>query len=532
MIIHKVKCKNFKSFRQETEIDFDRLKGLYKVTGKIGSGKTTIGEIIIYALFGSITGKNNTDLISWGEKHGTVEIYYTCHGDDIYIKRELNSYGQSPVTVTVNGDLMCFTDKRNAQVQLESQYMDVTRTIMELLCIISFNNFTSLSTLNTKQTREFLNYVFNFNVLSQYVDACKSEQNKIKGKIQSTQAGINIYKNQLTKYNNIIKQTCGDDKQIHQTIQQLKQNIQDRKSKDNESLQQLKQDLQQYHVRLGEIKAAGIAKKKEIDLIKKGICPTCGAPIDDSNLSTKEQERKILLDSYGDINAHIRILTAQISQIDSEMTKYISEQENVVKSQENELLKISERNKINQQDIVGTEKQLIQDENLLKEEEINLAQYNRLYGILANDIRQSIINSFIPALNSNIQQISNMMSLEFVPEFDVDFSCSVVKNGQTIPTSSLSTGQLKLVDMVIILGVLNSILTRINTNIIFLDELFSNLDAGARTEMIGVLRCTLPKDSSIFIVSHQDMEDALFDGQLKMQLVKNKEGQLQTSIEM
>ena len=55
MIIHKLKCKNFKSFREETEINFDNLQGLYKVSGRIGSGKTTIGEIIINTIYTPIT---------------------------------------------------------------------------------------------------------------------------------------------------------------------------------------------------------------------------------------------------------------------------------------------------------------------------------------------------------------------------------------------------------------------------------------------------------------------------------------------
>ena len=73
-------------------------------------------------------------------------------------------------------------------------------------------------------------------------------------------------------------------------------------------------------------------------------------------------------------------------------------------------------------------------------------------------------------------------------------------------------------------------MARVNTNIIFLDELFSNLDGATRTELIGVLRYILPKNSSILVVSHQDIDNNLFDGQLRMELKESENNQKQTNI--
>jgi DNA repair exonuclease SbcCD ATPase subunit len=73
MIINKIKIQNFKSIYDELVLDFNDIKGLWKIGGTVGSGKTTIGEAIIFGLFGSIKGKNNGELISWGNKHGMIE---------------------------------------------------------------------------------------------------------------------------------------------------------------------------------------------------------------------------------------------------------------------------------------------------------------------------------------------------------------------------------------------------------------------------------------------------------------------------
>ena len=105
-------------------------------------------------------------------------------------------------------------------------------------------------------------------------------------------------------------------------------------------------------------------------------------------------------------------------------------------------------------------------------------------------------------------------------EFDSNFKCNISLCGidKDIPVSSLSTGQLKTVDMVIILGVLGTVIGSNGINILFLDELFSNLDAGLRNEMCSVLRESLQPDSTIFIISHTDLEDKYFDGNIHMKL--------------
>ena len=46
MIIHNIKITDFKSCYGSHYFDFDKMKGLIKLSGPIGSGKTTIGEAL------------------------------------------------------------------------------------------------------------------------------------------------------------------------------------------------------------------------------------------------------------------------------------------------------------------------------------------------------------------------------------------------------------------------------------------------------------------------------------------------------
>ena len=104
-------------------------------------------------------------------------------------------------------------------------------------------------------------------------------------------------------------------------------------------------------------------------------------------------------------------------------------------------------------------------------------EWEMLWQILSNDIRSKILSSFIPTLNENIIKYSQRLQQPYIISFDSSFKCGIKLAGidQEIALSSLSTGQLKTVDMIIILGVLGTILGGESCNVMFLDELFSNL---------------------------------------------------------
>lgn len=535
MIINKIRVRGFKSFVDETTIDFSELHGLWWVSGHIGAGKTTIGEAIIYGLYGTVTDKTNASLISWGKKHGLVELWCRSKNKNLYIKRELNAYGQSPMSVEVDGEPIVFTNKRNAQLQLEADFLDTPRTTMELLCIISFNNFKSLSTLNTKDTKLFLDQVLGFDLLTTYIETCKNEQSELRTTQLKIQSQISASQSQITRMKSY-KFIDGDPDLIRQDINNLKKEIAEKERVTKNILGPIQTDLTEQQRKLIEVKTLGQNKKREIDFIKKGKCPTCGAPIDQSTLDIKEKEREVLKDQYITIDRHISDLNAQISQINSESTSYITERKNRVKSQENELIRLNEQakhTKVNQSEIDRLESEITDLKSQLEEITKTLIEYDRLVQIFQVRIRSQVLESFIPSLNKKIKEIAGMLSMRYVPEYDSMFKCSIRSaNLDTIPTKSLSTGQLKMVDMVIVLAVLSSLISKVSSNIIFLDELFSNLDPRTRSELVSVLRASLPVNTTVLIVSHQDIDDGLFDGHIKAKLAPSEDGVDRTELKI
>lgn len=525
MEVKNIKITNFKSIYDTVYIDFEDIKGFWKISGSVGSGKTTIGEAIIFGLFGSINGKNNPDLISWGRKHGCIEINCVSRGRNIYIKRDINSYGQSPLYVEVDGEELIFTNKRDAQSQLEQEYYDSTKTTLELLCIISFNNFKSLATLSTQDTKKFLDQVLGFYTLTQYSDVCKvlktnnlSQMRTVRGYMSQTQSQID----KLTELSNIeyIEGNIADIKQSISNIEAICNEL----NNDFEKEQTINnKKIKSKNSEMTKILTLGKKLAKEIEFLEKGICPTCGANIDQSKLQDKRDEKDILLNQYSTIKRELDNIENEWNKCVTAHHSKLSDLKNEKQKYNSTLIKLQEQEKriaINTNEISNLKTKLQEFEVVIEEYQKEDSEWDSLHNILSNTVRSKILESFIPTLNKNILKYTQRLQQSYLIQFDSNFKCNINICGldKPISLSSLSTGQLKIVDMIIILGILGTIIGNNSINIIFLDELFSNLDSKLRNEMCMVLKENIRPDHTMFIISHTELENNYFDGEIHLKL--------------
>jgi recombinational DNA repair ATPase RecF len=105
MKIQSVEWKNFNSYGNIVQrIDFEADRGdLYLLLGGNGHGKSTISEVITFALYGKIERKNKTDLpnrinknlwcrIVIRSKNKIVEIKIHVPGDDFMVKKQCKTF--------------------------------------------------------------------------------------------------------------------------------------------------------------------------------------------------------------------------------------------------------------------------------------------------------------------------------------------------------------------------------------------------------------------------------------------------------
>lgn len=538
MIIQRIRIKNFKSIYEEFILDFNNIKGLWKISGNVGTGKTSIGEALIYGLFGAIGGKNVMDLISWGRKHGEIEIWCISKGKSIHIKRELNSYGQSPIWIYVDGEELFFSNKREAQSALENEYYDVSRTTIELLCIISFNNFKSLTTLNSADTKKFIDYVLGFQILSKYNDICKEFIDEHKRNTAYDEEEIKKIEAQCNK----IKEISGIDilyidiEEVLNQISCIDKNLKDLQRQYDIDIKQdidKKNDLEEKKTTISTL---GKNKKTEINLIKNGKCPICGNIIDDSLITQKKLELNDLSFQYVYINEELQKVKESLKKTQEIFTSSQNDLKKKLDGLKNKKTIYEEQSKrlqINENEVKVLEGRIqsIRDALQLKYNEID--SWKELSDILCG-IKANVLQSFIPLLNNNIQIYTNLLKLQYQVIFDNNLTCYIknIYSSDIIPISSLSTGQLKIVDMVVILGALGTLIGSRGINILFLDELFSNLDMEYRSIMCYILKNFIKDDMTIFIISHTDLEDSYFEGNINIstRIYKNYENHSDISI--
>ena len=91
-----LKMKGFESYVKETEIDFEKLgdRGLYRITGETGAGKTTIFDAIAFALYGEPSGDNRDlktlrSLQLKEDEKGFVDLTFSVGKEKFRVFRDL-----------------------------------------------------------------------------------------------------------------------------------------------------------------------------------------------------------------------------------------------------------------------------------------------------------------------------------------------------------------------------------------------------------------------------------------------------------
>jgi len=521
MQIDRIKISNFKSI-DELDLNFQEMNGLWEISGVVGAGKTTIGEAIIFSLFGGVRGKSNGELITWGKKHSLVEAWVYCKNRHIHIRREINSYGQSPLTADVDGEEILGSDKRSIQGILENEWYDVSRQTLELLCIISFNNFKSLSTLNAQDSRDFLNSTIAFDRLEMYENYCKDKMREQTEKINTFERDKQYYIGALKALEETTPQQpkYTTKEEIEKLVADLTKQ-RDKLSKEFLSKRkELNKIWKENHTNYTTAAAETKQLRQNLKKVINGICPICGQAVTpehisemDSQIKSKEQQveelqkiseakAKIAEDYENEISPKINDIDNQIGRLNFEMHQT-----------ETWLKQVATLDKKKEE----YTKAITIFEAGIKECSGFVVQWKEMLDFMRDTVRPTIIASIIPNINRYISFYMAQAHQNYVVFFDENFKC-MMKNSydEPIPISSLSTGQKKIIDMVIILAFIKTFITQIDFNVYFMDELIGNIDADLRDTMCKLLRETLDDKDVMFLISHSPINPQYLDGIIRV----------------
>ena len=544
MHIQNIRITNFKSIYGEQYFNFDELGGLVKLSGVIGSGKTTLCEALLYGLFGTVNGHKIPNLVSWNERDCIVEMNIISRNKQIHIVRSLGA----PLVVEINGKLLVASNKRDTQEILEQEYFDVPKMAIERMCIISFNSFNSLASMNPGQTKQFLDEVFGFQTFTNYnnivVNERKlqmSENTKLQAVYNDTEKQIEHFKNKkIAQHEELAKST--DIEGLNERLKELETQIAEynTKYKDIAKLYDEKIKLEE-EKRLGfynkkmEYAVLGKQEKQYVNTFKEGVCPTCGQSIDMEVVEQHKQNMMEYATKYREEETKENIVLEQIRQLQETKTsemkviydeaKVLGDEKTSIKNQiqiyDNNIKLISE----NFDDLIFEyEERLVSLKEQIDKSDIEIGEWNDMNELFTKTFRYNLLETLIPHINKSIQYFMNKLDQNYKIEYDQEFKphIHIDTYEKEISYKDLSTGQRKSMDLAIIFGILQNIIANVNFNLFCLDELFSNMDAEARNTMLRLLRESMAEDRTIFVINHAEMGDDYFDHKIQVKLVNKK----------
>lgn len=541
MKIEYIEFKNFASYGnspQRVELNGDSAE-LILTLGKNGHGKTTIANAIVYALYGKVEGVKLGDLPNRINKELVVNIKLHCKGTVVEIER-----GLSPgrFEVKLNGIEFDKAGKKSVQEYLEEEIYGIPYHVFKNIIILSVNDFKSFLTMSNYDKKKIIDRMFGFSILNDMQSALKDERKLIKADIAAYDAELSqINENVVSvnmKLNELKNESSAKNKK---KIQELKDSLielaahrdklNDAKAtitgKITESATKLTDDQKELNRLSFKLKNL----KKQIKLYENNICPTC-----ESELTTSfHNDRKC------ELNNEIEKLPSEIEKAQAAVDS-IKEQITTLRDKSSKVnVKVSG---INSQ-IEGFKREILslkttdtsknfkhlnqiikefeeKSETKGKERDTLNADFSFLdvvEDILGEDgIKNMAVKSILPVLNTNIAAMMTTMHLHFQIRFDEKFNCVIHHLGEEINPMTLSTGERKKADFVIIIALIKLLKLRFpQLNLLFLDELLSSIDADGIHNIIKILGNVIRENNiNTFVINHTELPRELFDKKIQI----------------
>ena len=524
MYIKSIKITNFKSIYGTQEFDFTELDGLVKLSGIIGSGKTTLCEALLYGLFGNVAGHKIPNLVSWNEKCCEIEMDLISRNKNIHIIRN----SSMPLQVSVNNKLIAASSKRDTQAILEEELYDVPKLAIEKMCIISFSAFNSLASMNPAQTKQFLDEVFGFGTFTQYnnvvVDERKlqvNENTKLNAVYSDTQDQIEYLTNKKLKQQEELKNTidivgCNELRaQLVEKGKAKKEEFKRIKAECEQKVLEVVAEKQKWYDKKLECATLGKQEKDWYNTFKDGVCPTCGNEIGKDVIEehknkmldyakkykeyqNKENEIQLKIEK---MNSEAKIKQDELKQDMEDLKKQISNIDAQIQTYNNSLALLNE----NYDDLISEYNNKL--DKLKKDIEVSdkeICEWNDMNELFTKTFRYNLLETLIPHINKSIAYFINKLDQNYSITYDQEFKPHIKIDtfDREISYKDLSTGQRKSLDLAIVFGILQNIIANVNFNLFCLDELFSNMDADSRNTMLALLNDSMAKDRTIFVINH------------------------------
>lgn len=531
MRLKKVSWKNFKSYSNKmTELEFSEESSLNLIVGANGTGKSSIAEVITFLLYGKIDGFTTSEIPNRTNKNFYGKIELDCNGHEVIIER-----GISPTIfkVTIDGNIIDTAGKNNVQYMLEDVYFKIPYSVYNNIVVLSITDFKSLVNLSPSDKRNIIDRIFGFTIFNEILKLVKDDVKIIDGKISENNGSISANNNSVNKITQRMEE-IKNNTVPQEELKKIAENIletEEKEKKNDENIQklqekreQMKSDVLNQNGDVREAKNRISQIDKKISLIDSKKCPTCGSSLETEEFIKEKEdllnERKTCEETIKKINEIVDEAVRKINFLDKNITKFKNESKryNIIEMKL-DLKGKMEANKAKIDPLVETKKQIESDIIRINDEQNELLEkkldYTVLLKMLSDDggIKQKIASTYICDLNNIISQTIEFMNMPYSVVFDNNFNTTIMQNGSKVNYKTLSAGEKKRVDFATIVSFVKLLKLQFGElNLLFIDELFSNIDIDGVADMLHLLKDLCDElGLNIYLIHHARLENIMFD---------------------
>lgn len=546
--ILNARFKNFLSFGNTwTHFDFMKSRKTL-ILGANGQGKSTLLDVIVFALFGKPYRKiNKGGLVnSINKRDLMVELEFRIK-DKIYeVKR-----GASPSVFEIYvDDVMIPQDAsvRDYQKVLENDILNLNYNTFTQIVILGSSNYTQFMKLSSSAKRVIIEDILDISVFSRMNEILKAEAKEEFASLNALSSEMSLRKEQYKFILDKSKKTT-DSKT-------------DRISKKKVAIEELESEIQSLELKKG---ASSLSveeveedrplkvKKQKLEKFKVGMdnnhrqateeikfysdhdtCPKCKKVLDDdfkeervsfltnkrkeletalsklkaglsetvnglnSIASKKKQNRKVLQD-INKIDNEISRFQSQIGYLEADIKEIEEEDISIVSLEEIEEMKIK---------VQEVDKQIQEKHKTLRVMKLGLDV------LKDKGAKTSIIKFYLPLINRTINEFLEKFDFNVSFFFDENFEESIhARYIDTFSYGNFSEGEKKRIDLALMFTwrEIAKMKNSASTNLLFFDEVLDSAMDGAGLDNFMKIVDEFDPTSNLFIISHRDGVETNFD---------------------
>lgn len=215
MIIHRLKASAFQIVGDPISLEFPE-EGKIGILGQNESGKTTLLEVIEYALYGVKKGRaadeSRENIVTWGKEEAKLEIEFTSGQDRFLLRRAFDVRGSHKARLTplVNGkeDL---TKALNSLTEIEARIEQITgmdRDSFTKLVYIRQKDLDALKELAKARREQLVNKVMGIEVFDEAVNKVKADLSMLEKDLEKRRVELeSVRKNVQTYEQNLVQKS-------------------------------------------------------------------------------------------------------------------------------------------------------------------------------------------------------------------------------------------------------------------------------------------------------------------------------------